>query len=66
MPGKSYREGISIIELAAMIPDEEAATKWFESVLWNRERACPKCGSLDTRAVKNKRPMPYFCRGGLK
>lgn len=62
MPGKSYREGISIIELAEMIPDEAAATKWFESILWNGERACPKCGSLDTRECKNHRPMPYFCR----
>ena len=62
MPGKSYRAGISIIELAEMIPDEAAATKWFESILWKGGRACPKCGSLNTRECKNQRPMPCFCR----
>ena len=30
-PGKAHREGISLIELAEMFPDEEAAREWFEN-----------------------------------
>ena len=29
-PGKSHREGITIVELMDMFPTEEAATQWFE------------------------------------
>ena len=61
-PGKSYRKGISIIELAEMIPDEAAATKWFEHIMWGEYRPCPHCGSLDTIEKKNHKPMPYRCR----
>ena len=32
-PGKSHREGIGLIELAEMFPDEAAATKWFDAGL---------------------------------
>ena len=32
-PGKAYREGISLIELFEMFPDDATATKWFESTL---------------------------------
>lgn len=31
-PGRSDREGISVIELAEMFPDEASAVEWFESV----------------------------------
>lgn len=41
-PGKSYRKGITLLELAAMFPDEEAARQWFEQMVWpNGERWCP-------------------------
>ena len=30
-PGKAYRDGISLMELAEMFPDEAAALKWFET-----------------------------------
>ena len=60
-PGKSYRDGLTIIQVMEMFPTEEAATKWFESVLWNGERCCGKCGSLKTREVPNAKPMPYWC-----
>lgn len=61
-PGKSHREGITIVELMDMFPTEEAATKWFESVIWpDGERHCGKCGSTRTREVPNAKPMPYWC-----
>ena len=62
-PGKSHREGLSIIELMDMFPTEEAATEWFESVIWpDGKRHCQKCGSTATRPVPNAKPMPYWCR----
>ena len=59
---KSHREGITIVELMDMFPTEEAATAWFESVVWlDGERHCGKCGSTLTRKVPNAKPMPYWC-----
>ena len=60
-PGKSHRKGISLLDLAAMFPDENAATEWFEAQVWGAERCCPKCGSVKTSEVPNAKPMPYWC-----
>ena len=61
-PGKYYRDGISMLELAEMFPTEESAVQWFESILWEKDRPCPHCGSVNTRECKNGKPMPYRCR----
>jgi len=61
-PGRSDRNGISVIELFQMFPDETAARKWLEDIRWpDAQRTCPHCGSLKTAAVKNENPMPYHC-----
>ncbi len=61
-PGRSERAGISIIELFEMFPDDEAARKWFESVLWaDGIRTCPYCGSPDTAWEGGKPSVPYRC-----
>ena len=61
-PGRSDREGISVMQLFQMFPDEAAARKWLEDIRWpNGERHCPHCGSLKTATVKNEKPMPYHC-----
>ena len=65
-PGKSDREGIGILELLKMFPDEESAAKWFEKVRWNGQRHCPRCGSFKTVETKSRKPMPYFCNDCLK
>ena len=59
-PGRAHRKGISLIQLMAMFPNEEAATKWFESVLWPNGRCCGHCGSTRTRNASHKK-MPYWC-----
>ncbi len=59
-PGKAYRNGISIIELAEMFPDEDSARKWFESQRWGDQRCCPHCGSVKTSDASHKY-MPYWC-----
>ena len=61
-PGRSHREGISLIELFEIFPTEEAATKWFESQVWPTERCCGHCGSIATSEVPNRKPMPYWCK----
>lgn len=60
-PGKSYREGITLLELMAMFPNEEKATKWFENIIWPEGRCCGKCHSENTREVPKAKPMPYWC-----
>ena len=59
-PGKHFREGLSLIEVMDMFPDEATATKWFESIVWPTGRCCGKCGGLKTREANHK-TMPYWC-----
>lgn len=61
-PGRNDRQGISVMELFQMFPDEGAARKWLEDIRWPEgKRHCPHCGSLKTSVVKNETPMPYHC-----
>ena len=60
MAGRSERQGISIIQLLDMFPDEDSARAWFEETRWPDDRACGKCGSIRTTEASHKR-MPYWC-----
>lgn len=61
-PGKAHRTGINLFELQQMFPDENAARKWFEDILWpDGTRYCPNCGSADTHECSHDK-MPYRCR----
>jgi len=61
-PGRSDREGLSVIELFQMFPDNASARKWMEDLRWpNGERHCSNCGSCNTKAVPSEKPMPYHC-----
>ncbi|MDE0139148.1 MAG: IS1595 family transposase [bacterium] len=64
-PGKSHREGISLIQLSQLFPNEDTARKWFESIIWPDGRECPHCGSDDTYEGTH-RTMPYRCRSCWK
>ena len=59
-PGKAYREGISIMELTEMFPDEAAARTWFEAQVWPSGRHCPRCGSARTHEASHAK-SPYRC-----
>ena len=59
-PDKAHREGISIMELGEMFPDEESARKWFESHVWPEGRCCPRCGSVRTHEASHAK-SPYRC-----
>ena len=60
-PGKAHREGISLIELTEMFPDEAAATEWFEALIWPDGRHCPRCGSAETTETPETAVLPYWC-----
>ncbi len=61
-PGKHYREGLSLIQVMDLFATEEKAREWIESVIWPEGRACPKCGSDNTKPSKHPK-MPYWCNG---
>ena len=60
-PGKAYRDGISLIDLFAMFPDDEAAREWFEGLFWPNGAHCPRCGSTDVVEIKHP-SMTHRCR----
>ncbi len=60
-PGKAHREGISLIELHDLFPDEATATGWFESLVWPDGRHCPHCGSCSTVEAPASKKQPYWC-----
>ena len=62
-PGQSYRDGLTIISLFEMFPDDDAAEAWFEEQRWpDGQRFCPECGSINHAIVTSRQPMPYRCR----
>lgn len=59
---QEVRGGATLAALARRFPDERAARRWFEELLWpNGERSCPGCGSYDTHECAHS-TMPYRCR----
>ena len=59
-PGRSHREGITLVDLFKMFPDNKTAEKWFESNIWRNGRTCGRCGSCNTCEAKHP-SMPYWC-----
>ena len=61
-PGKSYRQGISTLELIRMFPDDETAERWFIENRWLNGISCPRCNSPKV-ATQTKHPtMPFRCK----
>ena len=61
-PGKAHRQGISLLELQRMFPNERTAERWFEKVVWDGKPVCHHCGSTSAAKIKSRKPMPYRCR----
>ncbi len=61
-PGRSHRQGISLIELAEMFPTEDSARAWFERQRWPAGVQCARCGGSEVAAVASGKPMPWRCR----
>ena len=61
-PGKSDREGMTILELMQRFPTEDAAREWFEQQIWPDGRYCPHCGSTETFENPASESRPYRCK----
>ena len=61
-PGMHFREGMSLIQLFQMFPDDETAEKWFIHTRWPDGMACPRCGSVNVNAKTTHKTMPHHCR----
>ena len=61
-PGKSHREGITLLQLTRMFPDNETAERWFIAQRWPDGVYCPDCGSTNIQKRPTRKPLPYRCR----
>ncbi len=61
-PGKFERDGISLLELMQMFPDNEIFLKWLEEIIWPDGPACPYCGSKNVQSNINHKSMTHRCR----
>lgn len=61
-PGRAYREGITLVQLIDMFPDDEVARRWFEGHIWPDGPRCPRCRSADVTRVRGGRSMTHRCR----
>ena len=61
-PGKSFRTGLSLVEIMKMFPDNATAEKWFVKNRWPTGVCCPKCGSVNIQERRTRKPQPYRCR----
>ena len=61
-PGKHYRDGLSLVELTRLFPDDAAAESWFTEQRWPDGVCCPHCGGTErVKERKNRKPSPYHC-----
>ena len=61
-PGKYWREGISLIDITRMFPDDATAERWFAELRWWGEPECPVCHSTNVQSNCQHKTMPYRCR----
>ena len=60
-PGKSYRKGLSTIDVMRMFPDDESAASWIVGARWPDGPKCPHCGSDRVQAGAAHPTMPFRC-----
>ena len=64
--GKSYRKGISLIEVVQKFSDEQKANDWFVERRWPKGIRCAYCESYNVTARTSKRKTPQYRCGGCK
>lgn len=60
-PGKHYRQGVSLMELFDLFPDDATAEAWFVDSRWPDGVRCAHCGSRNVARKGNHPTMPYHC-----
>ena len=66
MAGKSYRTGITLMEIVKRFDTEEKAETWFIEQRWPDGVVCPFCESLEVSPRPNRKPQPFRCRACRK
>ena len=61
-PGKHYRNGLSLVDIFRMFPDDAAAEKWITENRWPNGIACVRCGSTNVQTKTTHPRMPFRCR----
>lgn len=61
-PGKAHRKGLTLLEIADMFRDEQAARQWIEREFWPDGPFCPKCGSFNVQANIKHKTATHRCR----
>ncbi len=61
-PGKFFREGLSLVDLIRMFPDDATAERWFIETRYPNGMHCPECGSFNIQERPTRKPQPYRCR----
>ena len=61
-PGKSYRKGVTLLEVSNMFRDEESAKAWIADQRWQNGPTCPYCGTNNVQSGIKHRTMTHRCR----
>ncbi len=61
-PGKAYRKGLTLLEVADKFRDEEAAREWIAEQRWPGGPYCPYCGSFNVQSGIKHKTMTHRCR----
>ena len=61
-PGKHYRKGMTLLEVADMFGDEEKAKAWIAEQRWPDGPYCPHCGSVNVQSNIKHKTMTHRCR----
>ena len=61
-PGKHHRQGIPLMEIFRMFPDNATAEDWFTRKRWPEGAHCPHCGSTNIQHNIKHKTMTHRCR----
>ena len=61
-PGKHYRKGMTLLEIAEIFGDEEKAKAWVAEQRWPDGPYCPHCGSVNVQSNIKHKTMTHRCR----
>ena len=61
-PGKHHREGLSLVDVTRMFPDNDTAEAWIASIRWPDGPRCPHCDSDNVLTGAAHKTMPYRYR----
>ena len=61
-PGKSFRKGLTVVQVVRMFPDDEMAERWISECRWGDTPICPHCGHSNVQVGAKHPSQPYRCR----